>query len=52
MGTDLSIFIGREAAQKLVLYCQENQIDRMVMAADTNTYRAMGERLAGTLGSH
>jgi glycerol dehydrogenase-like iron-containing ADH family enzyme len=43
------IYIGTDALDKLVRYCENKHLNRFTLIADTNTYRALGERVESTL---
>jgi glycerol-1-phosphate dehydrogenase [NAD(P)+] len=43
------IYVGQEAIASLVQYSKDKSIDRFMLVADTNTYRAMGEQVERAL---
>jgi glycerol-1-phosphate dehydrogenase [NAD(P)+] len=43
------IYVGTEAIQKLTTYCEDQQLNRFALIADTNTFRALGERVERAL---
>jgi glycerol-1-phosphate dehydrogenase [NAD(P)+] len=43
------IYIGTEAVEKLVEYCQQHGLHHFALVADDNTYRALGERVESAL---
>ena len=43
------IYCGEGALDKLVEYCQAHQLDRFLLVADDNTYRALGQQVEVSL---
>jgi glycerol-1-phosphate dehydrogenase [NAD(P)+] len=43
------IYCGEDALAKLVEYCQAHQLDRFLLVADDNTYRALGQQAEACL---
>jgi glycerol-1-phosphate dehydrogenase [NAD(P)+] len=43
------IYVGEDAIQKFVEYCEAKQLNRFALVADTNTYAALGERVEAAL---
>ncbi len=49
MPTDISIYIGSNASEPLLTYCQTNHFTKLLLVADDNTYAAAGAALADKL---
>ncbi|MBE7556100.1 MAG: sn-glycerol-1-phosphate dehydrogenase [Anaerolineales bacterium] len=49
MRDDFFIYIGKNAADKLIGYCQNHDLDQLMLVADDNTYAAAGRQLSATL---
>lgn len=49
MPDDLFIYIGRNASEPLIEYCQNNHLDKFILVADDNIYAAAGRQLAEKL---
>jgi glycerol-1-phosphate dehydrogenase [NAD(P)+] len=45
------IYVGLDAIGQLIQYCKNQQLDRFTLIADTNTYRALGERVETALNA-
>jgi glycerol-1-phosphate dehydrogenase [NAD(P)+] len=45
MNSDISIYIGQDAATPLIDYCKKTGIHQLMMVADENTYIACGEQV-------
>src|SRR5437773_12497554 len=43
------IYVGTEATHRLTEYCEGQRLYRFALIADTNTYRALGERVETAL---
>ena len=43
------IYCGEGALEKWIDYCQAQQLDRFLLVADENTYRALGQRAEASL---
>ena len=43
------IYIGKDAIAQFLQYCETRQLRRFALVADTNTYRALGERVESAL---
>ncbi len=43
------IYVGDEALERLLAYCQERELRDLVLVADRNTYAALGQRVEGAL---
>ncbi len=43
------IYVGEQAVPKLVGYCEGQRLNRFALIADTNTFRALGERVETAL---
>ncbi|MBK8020866.1 MAG: sn-glycerol-1-phosphate dehydrogenase [Chloroflexi bacterium] len=46
------IYVGRDAIGQFLAYIDAHQLRRFILVADTNTYRALGERVAAALQEH
>jgi glycerol-1-phosphate dehydrogenase [NAD(P)+] len=49
MGDNLSIYIGKNAAERLIEYCRSHNLETLMLVADDNTFAAAGQQLAETL---
>jgi hypothetical protein len=49
MHPDIDVYIGRDAVQRLLAYCKSRPSTRFTLVSDTNTYRALGERIETAL---
>jgi len=49
MSQDVHIYIGQDAVGHLVEYCRGLPTQRFTLVSDTNTYRALGERIEASL---
>jgi glycerol-1-phosphate dehydrogenase [NAD(P)+] len=45
MQNDIFIYIGQNAAEQLIEYCQEHHTDKFMLVADENTFAAAGQSL-------
>jgi glycerol-1-phosphate dehydrogenase [NAD(P)+] len=43
------IYVGSEATQQFIQYCEAKHLKRFTLIADTNTYAALGERVGNAL---
>jgi glycerol-1-phosphate dehydrogenase [NAD(P)+] len=43
------IYVGPDAVQQFVQFCEEKRLDRFALIADANTYQALGERVERAL---
>ncbi len=43
------IYVGRNAVEKLVQYCEDRCLNRFILVADANTYQAAGSRVESAL---
>jgi glycerol-1-phosphate dehydrogenase [NAD(P)+] len=44
--TNIHIYVGKEAVSHLIQYCEDRGLDRFMLIADDNTYRALGRTVA------
>lgn len=49
MRYDLLIYVGKNAADPLIEFCQDNQLKKLMLVADDNTYAAAGRQLSEKL---
>jgi glycerol-1-phosphate dehydrogenase [NAD(P)+] len=49
MGIDLPVYIGKDAIARLTRYCNDRGFRSLMLVADQNTYRALGERVEAEL---
>jgi glycerol-1-phosphate dehydrogenase [NAD(P)+] len=49
MHPDIDIYIGRDAVERLLAYCKSRPSTCFTLVSDTNTYRALGERIETAL---
>ncbi len=49
MRDDIFIYVGPNAGDSLIEYCQKNNLTKLMLVADDNTYAAAGRRLAEKL---
>lgn len=43
MEANVHIYVGKEAVSRLIQYCEDQGLDRFMLIADDNTYRALGQ---------
>lgn len=43
--SNLPVYIGRDAIQKFIEYCQQERVERFNLIADQNTYRVLGHQV-------
>ncbi len=49
MSEDIFVYIGHNATDSLIEYCQKNNLTKLMLVFDENTYAAAGQRLAQQL---
>ncbi|MEW5961501.1 MAG: sn-glycerol-1-phosphate dehydrogenase [Chloroflexota bacterium] len=51
MRDDIFIYIGKNAADQLIEYCRNHNLQKLMLVVDDNTYAAAGQQLAGKLNA-
>ena len=49
MQDDIFIYVGENGSSQLIDYCQANNISRLMLVVDDNTYAAAGQQLEESL---
>lgn len=49
MRDDLFVYVGKNAADSLIEFCQDNDLKKLMLVADDNTYAAAGRQLSEKL---
>ena len=50
--TDIHLYVGSNAIEHLIQYCESQQINHFLMVADQNTYAALGQKVENALKSY